>query len=549
MRTSKRLESESKSKSKPGLGSLKQWGFRLAAVSLSFLALAGVEIVLRVASPAFLVPGADEKQMPAGLPYFRIERAGESRVYTPSSYYSPWGHRFRFEQPKPRGVFRIFCLGGSAVNGASLGNPGAFPRWLEVMLSAVDLSTDYEVINSGQPGFPSAEVLALEKQVLEAGPDLLMVYLGNNEFLWNREQAGRVRWPEPLLVFKYDAQKLWLIRLIQSALHPVARPWADFAQGPEGMRQNAARYLQSAAKNSWDRDHYSWVLAQFRSNLETMVDLAQARGVRIILGTVAVNLRDWEPHGSYHRADFPQSQVLRWDLAVQAGKAAFAQGQFEQARADFLQAAALDQTPASLNFLLGHCFLKLGDPASASGYFLAAADRDSQRDRAGSDLNALVREVAREKGVPLLDLERIFQEKAADRVPGDELFLDNVHPNFEGHRIIAESLLNLMIANGWVPTPGPWQNPASQAAAAYQGRMPSAYLFNSYYSAASWDAFLGRFLHAQRWAQKALQYQPKQPRGLELRSQLDSILSRYSANPSLPWGEVDFARRDEGAGR
>ena len=540
---------EPESKSKSGLHSLKQWGFRLAASSLIFFALAAVELALRIVSPSFLVPGPDEKPIPAGLPYFRIDRQAEYQVYTASQYYSPWDHRFRFCMPKPRGVFRIFSLGGSAVNGASLGNPGAFSRWLSVMLSAVDLSTNYEVINSGQPGFPSSEVLALEKQVLEAGPDLVIVYLGNNEFLWNREQAGRVRWPEPLLVFKYYAQKLWLLRLIQLAWHPDSRPWATYAQGPEGMRRNAARYLQSAAKNTWDRDHYQWVMDQFRLNLETMVDLAKARGTRIILCTVAVNLRDWEPHGSYHRADFPESLALPWDRAVQAGKSAFTKGNFGQARADFLQAAALDDTPASLNFFLGHCLLKLGDPESAYRHFLAAADRDSLRDRAGSDLNAMVREVAKAKGVSLLDLQQTFKERASDGIPGDDLFLDNVHPNLEGHRIIAESLLERMIANGWVPAQGPVQETAFQAAEAYQGKMPVAYLFNSYYSEASWNAFLGRFLHAQRWAEKALEYQPEQPRGLELRSQLDSILSRYSAHPSLPWGEVDFAQKDEGTRR
>ena len=54
----------------------------------------------------------------------------------------------------------------------------------------------------------------------------------------------------------------------------------------------------------------------------------------------------------------------------------------------------------------------------------------------------IMREVAREENVTLIDLFQVFQDY--DRVDGqsvDDLLLDGMHPNDEGHRLIAELLL------------------------------------------------------------------------------------------------------------
>ena len=57
----------------------------------------------------------------------------------------------------------------------------------------------------------------------------------------------------------------------------------------------------------------------------------------------------------------------------------------------------------------------------------------------------VVRAVAREEGLPLVDAFNVFQEY--DRVDGqsvDDLFLDGMHPNDKGHAIIAELLVPLV---------------------------------------------------------------------------------------------------------
>jgi lysophospholipase L1-like esterase len=58
-----------------------------------------------------------------------------------------------------------------------------------------------------------------------------------------------------------------------------------------------------------------------------------------------------------------------------------------------------------------------------------------------------VRRIARERGVPLADIQRLFREYAAR--PGrslDDLLLDGQHPNAEGQRLVADALLPLISA-------------------------------------------------------------------------------------------------------
>jgi tetratricopeptide (TPR) repeat protein len=518
------------------------WFFRLGAIGLALLLLGAIEIALRLLQPAFLAGPRNEKLNPAGLPYFQITRQADAQEYQPTSYYVPWGHHFRFLMPKPLGVFRIFSVGDSTTNGSAFGNPGAYSHWLSIMLSALVLPVSYEVINCGQGGFPSSELMLLEKEVLGADPDLILFYLGNNEFSYHRLEKLTLRLPAWVLELKYRGQELELAHLIRFALDRFVRGRVDFAPEPQALRAHAAYFLKNANANTWDRTHLDQALAQFRSNLQQMVRMAKARGARVILCTVAVNLRDWEPYGSYHRADFPASAEPEWDRLVQEGKRAFARGDYAAARETFLRAADLDSTPADLNWDMGHCWLRLGQPEKAYAYFETAANREIFRDRAGGDTNAIIREVAAASGVPLADIAAEFRKRAPDGIPGNELFMDYVHPTLEGQQLIAATLLRTLVQQGWVrPGPG-WEEQAQRSVQALEQTIPPDYLFRAYFTVASGNAFLGRFSRAKFWADQALQYSPHDPDGRQLRNALNQVLQQWPHDASVPWGEVEFAR-------
>lgn len=518
------------------------WAFRLGGIGVGLAVLISLEAGLRILQPDFLAEERDQKLNPAGLPYFRIVDRGDYREYRPSRDYVPWGHHFQFSMPKPRGVFRIFSLGDSTANGNAFGNAGAFSRWLSLTLAAVDYRTYFEVINSGQGGFPSLEVLNLEKQVLTAAPDLLIVYVGNNEFGYHRLQTGSAHLPGFVLRLKYRVQRLHLTHLIQYTWHTAIQKRVKFKIEPGAMRAHAAYFYHQTLANHWDREHHDRVIAQFRSNLRQMVEMAQRQGVRVILCTVPVNLRDWEPYGSYHRPGFSETDEQQWDRLVQAGKEAYVRRDFTAAQAYFLQAAEGDPTPADLNYFIGHCRLLLGQSQETYRYFQAAVDRDVLRGRAGSEINAVIREVAASHQVPLADVELEFRRRSPDGVPGDNFFVDFVHPTLEGQKGIAQVIFQTMLQQGWVHPDSEWEQKAGIAWSIYEEKIPPDYLFRSYYTVASVNAFLGRFARARFWVGKGLEYLPRQPEGVKLQTCLDDILHRQLPNPARPWAETDLIR-------
>lgn len=55
-----------------------------------------------------------------------------------------------------------------------------------------------------------------------------------------------------------------------------------------------------------------------------------------------------------------------------------------------------------------------------------------------------IRETAERLGVLVVDFQRLFEQHAADGIPGDDLFLDFCHPNFEGNIIMARAVRDVL---------------------------------------------------------------------------------------------------------
>ncbi len=501
-----------------------------------------LELVLRATEPAIVSGESWWRRNPAGMPLFEVKDEAGGRDFGPSPPFRAWGMDFHFHEPKPPGAFRIFALGASSVFGGPLRNPGAFPRQLYAMLSAPAAKVPArtcQVINLGQQGFPLSEIKKMEAQVFTAEPDLIIIYAGHNEFLYHRGHRldSPPEWAQRLT---YRLEDFYSVRLLKAAFGAFSAKPPPFVLEPAAMREYAAYFLDRALASGWDRKNRKGVVDYFRHDLQDMVKSARAHGVRVILCTVASNLRDFAPSGSYHTAGLAAEDLGKWETLFKAGKDAYARGDYAGARGFWDQALRLDPAPAELNFCMGHCLLKLGRNDEALPYFQAAADRDAVRNRAGSDINAAIQEVARENRIPLADVERAFRARAPDGVPGDELFLDYVHPNLEGHEIIARLLLQTMIEQGWAAPEK--EEEMDRAASDYLSLATDDYLFSSYYKAASYNASLGRFLQARKMVDKALKLRPGDPDTLEMKDCLDTLISMGTRDRSLPWVEPELVR-------
>jgi tetratricopeptide (TPR) repeat protein len=59
-------------------------------------------------------------------------------------------------------------------------------------------------------------------------------------------------------------------------------------------------------------------------------------------------------------------------------------------------------------------------------------------------------QVARDRKIPLVDFVAIQEEHSPHAIPGEQVFLDHVHPTIEANRLLALDILNVMASEGIV---------------------------------------------------------------------------------------------------
>jgi tetratricopeptide (TPR) repeat protein len=94
----------------------------------------------------------------------------------------------------------------------------------------------------------------------------------------------------------------------------------------------------------------------------------------------------------------------------------------------------------------------------ARAHFQRASEEDVCPLRALAEIRAAIRKTAADLRAPLVDFDaemrRTLLEKKGHAIPGDESFLDHVHPTIENHRLVALRVMDRMAGAGMLhPSP------------------------------------------------------------------------------------------------
>lgn len=341
---------------------------------------------------------------------------------------------------KPVDVVRIVILGESAAAGTP--EPAySFGRILERMLRHQFPQRRIEVINAAMRGVNSHIILPVARDCACLRPDLFVVYMGNNEAVGLYAPGPHSgRWTAYLHLLR-GLQWVRATRLGQLAQPLLQRLNQENASAES---QDAAFF--QAHRVAADDPRRTAVYDNFRANLVDIDATALRCGAKVLLATVAANLRDCPPFGSLHRAGLSEADQARWERAYAAGTEAEAAGHPADALTHFATAAALDDHFAELHYRAGRCDVALGRFEPARQELLRARDWDALQFRADSRLNDIVRTVAAaldDHSTRLVDVERAFAESpwSDHQLPGERLFLDHVHPTFDGDYLLARALV------------------------------------------------------------------------------------------------------------
>jgi tetratricopeptide (TPR) repeat protein len=403
------------------------WTLRVAITLITPLVLLGlVEAALRICGVGFptdvTVPCTVQGQPAACYNlFFTAPFFPPGMIKTPQMYAIP--------TEKAPGTFRIVVLGESA----AMGDPEpafGFSRYLDVMLSERHPSMKFEIVNTGSVAINSHVVLPIAKGLAKYRPDVFIIYSGNNEVV-GPYGPGTALTSAGMSLPVIRSSIFYRSTRIGQLLTKVGTPKKDWG----GM----AMFLDKQVRASSPLMKYAY--ANFESNLRDTIAVARNAGARVIVSTVATNLKDCAPFGSFHREGLGADALRSWSTLVQQGAEQENAGSYAEALKSYRAAANIDDEYAELAFRIARCREALGDHNAAREYFLRARELDTLRFRADSKINDVNRSVASSSAaVELVDADEIFAKESPNGIIGSELVYEHVHLTPSGNYLLARAM-------------------------------------------------------------------------------------------------------------
>ncbi|MBL8849539.1 MAG: hypothetical protein JNG89_07640 [Planctomycetaceae bacterium] len=428
----------------------RRWLYRLAAIVLGLSPLLGFEVLCRVFDWGRPALHDDPFVGFSSIRPLFVLSDDRSRYEIPAAR-----QRFfcaeSFPARKLPGDFRIFCLGGSTVQGRPFATETSYTSWLEITLNAAQPDRHWDVINCGGVSYASYRLIPILHEVLTYQPDLIILDTGHNEFLEARSfdhlqdrgaavnaalsAAARLR------TFTLIREQYLRLNGKSSAAPSEGRPLLpeevdallDYQNGLEEYRRDEA----------W-RDG---VVKEFEFHLRELVQIAQDAGVPMLLVNPCSNLRDFPPIKSLHRDNLTKQELAEWDALCAAAGVHMDAGAAElpDAIACLEQACRIDPEHALSFYHLGHCYLAAQRTADARRMFEQALALDICPLRMLKPMSESLLRVARETGTPCVDAQALFESLSRDGLVGDQWLVDHVHPSIAGHQVFADALADKFI--------------------------------------------------------------------------------------------------------
>ncbi len=410
------------------------WLFRICAPLAGILLIVGgLELALRLYGYGYPTSFFLKTEISGKDYYVSNDRFGY-RFFPPALARTPVP--MRMEVNKPANTYRIFVFGESAAMGDPDPTFGAW-RYLQALLRERFPETDFEVICTAMTAIDSHVILPIARECAGRDGDLWIIYMGNNEMV-GPFGAGTV--------FGSRVPGIPLIRASLALKTTRFGQWLGSLTQPRGHSSIPETWggLNMFKNHQLRRDDPNRLRAceNFKQNLNDILRAGEDAGVPIILSAVGSNLKDCAPFASLHSAGLNAGQQSEWDGIYQEGLKLESSGNFPEALKKYEKAAMIDPDDAELHFRAGCCDLALTNDEQALREFAMARDDDTLAFRADSRINQIIEDAANahaSQGVHFLDAAAALADQSPEKIPGNELFYEHVHLNFEGNYILARA--------------------------------------------------------------------------------------------------------------
>jgi hypothetical protein len=429
------------------------WRFRCAAIGIALLPFLLFEISLWVLGLGDVNEVLDPFiaiNHPVSL--FELN-AGQTQYQTVAAR-KPYFQKASFSKTKTDDTFRIFCLGGSTVQGRPFAVETSFTSWLKLQLEVADPNRKWEVVNCGGVSYASYRLLPILTEVVNYEPDLVIIYTGHNEFLEDRTYAhlrDPSRWQ---LISQQAVRNIRTIHLVREMWHKITRDSVSIQKVSLATEVETILDHQ-AGLESYQRDR-TWqanVIQHFKFNIHKMIEICDSNQVPLYLCNPASNIRDCPPFKSAPTSGLDPETIqsikqTKSDIPNQLqGRSA------KPIRESAHQLTQLDPHNAVTLYQAGLLLLNNGAGSVARDVLLRAKDEDLCPLRILTVMNEFLASVPGSPELQVIDVQKYFAEQSPVQIPGDNLFLDHVHPTIRGHQLIARYLFERMVLQTIITPP------------------------------------------------------------------------------------------------
>lgn len=326
----------------------------------------------------------------------------------------PQSNNDAFDIVKRENSYRIFVIGGSSAQGFPFSPNGTFSRYIRDRLELVYPEIHFEVINLGITATNSYTIRDLMPGVLAQDPDLILIYAGHNEYygafgVGSTENISNSREFVNFLIWLNKFKSIELVRNVITAITGVFSKDSD-VNGTRGGTLMAR--IVNDQLIPFDSESYHVGIKQFEGNLRDVLQMTKESGVPVVIGTLVSNLKDQKPFISV--------------------------GDNKDENADSIYSQALYK-------------LALNNNLSADSLFRIAKDHDALRFRAPEEINKIIKRLTLNYGCKLVDVDSLFNSISPDKIVGNNLIVDHLHPTLNGYLLMGKIYFETIQKNNLLP--------------------------------------------------------------------------------------------------
>ena len=359
--------------------------------------------------------GSDDRVWVDISPEMQILNPEISRRYFFTTTNAPFSVESFIYKEKKENSFRIFVLGASSGAGYPYQSTASFSKFLRKKLEILYPFSTFEVSNFSMAAINSYAIRDLLPELLERKPDVILIYLGHNEYygalgVGSLESLGSSRFIVNTTLW---LNKFKSVELLRTIINGIALLFSsdEIKTGGTLMAQMSKDKLIK-----YNSDVYWSGIEQFEGNFRDILSMCKEANVPVIASTLASNLRDQLPFVSSEASEYPAAIEI-----------------YKEAKS----------------------YMSSGKTDSAKSLYVYAKDLDALRFRAPEQINNVISRLCNEFGNPVIKSDSLLNSQSAFGIVGNDLMTDHLHPNVKGYQLIGNLFFSAMKKSDILPAKEP----------------------------------------------------------------------------------------------